>query len=108
MATTKVPAAIAHLSSSAQFGCSSQTDWRRECDWDPKASEFGVIILLGRVRPGSNCGAENTAEIKPHISRSGGCDRNPTPTTHRGRPSCKKHPEMLRSRHLARRRFRYA
>ena len=26
------------------------TSWRRECDWDPKASEFVATILLGRVR----------------------------------------------------------
>src|SRR3954465_12451412 len=64
MATTKVPAAIAHLSSSAQFGWSSQTDWRRECDWDPKASEFGAIILLGRRRLGSNGCTGKTAKIE--------------------------------------------
>ena len=36
-----------------------KTTWRRECDWDPTFSEFGVIILLERLRPGSNWGAED-------------------------------------------------
>jgi hypothetical protein len=44
-----------------EFRC--PRDWRRECDWEPKASEFVAIILLGGVRLGSNCGAENIAEI---------------------------------------------
>ena len=36
--------------------------WRRECDWDPTVSEFVAIILLGRVRLGSNRRVEITRE----------------------------------------------
>ena len=45
-------------------------NWRRECDWDPKASEFVATILLGRVRLESNDRTENTGE-----NRSGGLRR---------------------------------
>ena len=37
----------------------------RECDWDPKASEFVATILLGRVRLGPNF-AEKSLDRKMH------------------------------------------
>ena len=46
----------------------SGNDWRRECDWDPKASEFVATILLGRVRLGSNSDAGNTRESVSAVS----------------------------------------
>jgi hypothetical protein len=53
----------------------SKSSWRRECDWDPKASEFVAIILLGRARLGSNCHTEKHSRIgisgSRHCARAG-------------------------------------
>ena len=59
--TRRVPQVV-HAAMGCPVGMHYTTSWRRECDWDPTVSEFVAIILLGRVRLGSNCRTENTGE----------------------------------------------